>query len=172
MENRIRIRIITENGESLLLTQCYDCNTDQSFYDVHGEDGRYWGELHGAPSYDPDDEDSDSVIEEIKSMIENAIEQNKLYEHLSESEQYPQPIYMATVIEHTPFGDTVSSDIFASKEGAKSYANEKADKFIGTIMSKSKFPYKKNDNGLEISVKTEPAVYWIKASIILKDIKP
>ena len=170
MDNRIRI--ITENGESLLLTKCYDCGTDQSFYDVHGEDDTYWGELHGAPSYDPDDEDNDSVLEEIKSMLENAIDQNELYEHLSESEQHPQTAYMATVIEHTPFGDTVSRDIFASKEGAKSYANEKADNFIGTIVSNSKFPYKKNDKGLEISVKTEPAVYWMKASIILKDIKP
>lgn len=172
MDNRIRIRIITENGESLLLTQCYDCDTNQSFYDVHGEDDTYWGELHGAPSYDPDDEDNDSVLEEIKSMIEDAIDKNELYEHLSEREQYHQTVYMTTVIEHTPFGDTVSSDIFASKEGAKSYANEKADEFIGTIVSNSKFPYKKKDNGLEISVKTEPAVYWMKASIQIKDIKP
>lgn len=170
MDNRIRI--ITENGERLLLTQCYDCDTDQPFYDVHGEDGTYWGELHGAPSYDPDDEDNDSVIEEIKSMIETAIEQGDLAEQLSDTDPYPQTVYVTTVIEHTPFGDTVSSDIFASKEGAKSYANEKADKFIGTIVSKSKFPYKKKDNGLEISVKTEPAVYWMKVSIILKDIKP
>lgn len=172
MDNRIRIFIITKNGERLLLTQCYDCDTNQSFYEVYGEDDTYWGRLHGAPSYDPDNEDKDSVLEEITYMIEDAIDQNELYEHLSENEQYNQTAYMATVIEHTPFGDTVSSDIFASKEGAKSFANEKADEFIKTILSKSKFPYKKKDNGLEISVKTEPAVYWMKASIILKDIKP
>lgn len=166
-----KIRIITEDGDKLTLTPCYDCDSNESFYDVHGEDGRYWGELHGAPSYDPDDEDNDSVLEEIKSMVETAIDQNELCEHLSD-EPYTQTVYMAIVIEHTPFGDTVSSDIFASKESAKSYANEKADKFIGTIVSNSKFPYKKNDKGMEISIKTEPAVYWMKASIILKDIKP
>jgi len=167
-----RIKIITESGDKLALVPCYDCDNNESFYDVYGENGAYWGELHGAPSYDPDDEDNDSVLEEIKSMIEDAIDKNELYEHLSESEQYTQTVYMTTVIEHTPFGDTVSSDIFASKEGAKSYADEKAEKFIGTIVSNSKFPYKKKDNGLEISVKTEPAVYWMKASIQIKDIKP
>lgn len=167
-----RIKIITESGDKLALVPCYDCDNNESFYDVYGENGAYWGELQGAPSYDPDDEDNDSVLEEIKSMVETAIEQGDLAEQLSEIDPYPQTVYMATVIEHTPFGDTVSSDIFASKEGAKSYANEKADEFIGTIVSKSKFPYKKNDNGMEISVKTEPAVYWMKASIILKDIKP
>lgn len=167
-----KIRIITEDGDNLTLTQCYDCESGQSFYDVHGENGRYWGELHGAPSYDPDDEDSDSVIEEIKSMIEDAICEGTLEEQPSGNNPYNQTVYIATVVEHTPFGDTISSDIFASKEGAKSYANEKADEFIGTIVSNSKFPYKKNDKGMEISVKTEPAVYWMKASIILKDIKP
>lgn len=167
-----RIKIITESGDQLALVPCYDCENNESFYDVYGENGAYWGELQGAPSYDPDDEDNDSVLEEIKSMVETAIEQGDLAEQLSDTDPYPQPVYMATVIEHTPFGDTVSNDIFASKEGAKSYANEKADEFISTIVSKSKFPYKKKDKGLEISVKTEPAVYWMKASIQMKDIKP
>lgn len=167
-----KIRIITEDGDKLTLTPCYDCDNNESFYDVYGENGAYWGELHGAPSCDPDDDDSDTIIEEIKSMVETAIEDGDLAEQLSDTDPYPQTVYMATVIEHTPFGDTVSSDIFASKKGAKSYADEKAEEFIGTIVSKSKFPYKKEDNGLEISVKTEPAVYWMKASIQIKDIKP
>lgn len=166
------IRITTERGDELVLTPCYDCDRSCSFYDVHGVDGRYWGELHGDfPDYDPEDEDSDSVIEEIKEALEEAIDEGILEEQPRGTNPYNQTVYVAVYLQVTPFDTTAGCEPFASKEGAKAYMEDTIEEFLKeNRITKDKAEIK--DDGLTVTVATEDNAWKMQICVRLKDVKP
>lgn len=166
------IRITTERGDELVLTPCYDCDRSCSFYDVHGADGRYWGELHGDfPDYDPEDEDSDSVIEEIKEALEEAIDEGILEEQPRGTNPYIQTVYVAVYMMKTPFDTIAGCEPFASKDGAKAYMKDTIEEFLGEHgINKDKIEIK--DDGLTVTVETEDNAWRLQTCVKLKDVKP
>lgn len=127
MEENI-IRITTEYGDELNLRSCYDTDSGQQFYDITDKDGVWWGELRNGdlPYYDPEDEDSDSALEEIKSAVMDAIDDGLIYPH-NEYVKQPKKCYAVLHIcvadgdEHT----YQTLGVFADKEDARKKLAEK-----------------------------------------------
>lgn len=122
MEKNI-IRITTEYGDELNLRYCFDTDSGQSFYDITDNDGVWWGELRNGdlPDYDPEDEDSDSAIEEIESAIMDAIDDGIIYPH-NEYVKKPKKCYAVLHVCVTDGDENIYQILgsFADKDKARS----------------------------------------------------